>query len=787
MLYRKMIRDLWLNKGSYFACAVIVTLGIMIFNMFSIGYDNFCLSEAAYYKEYHFADGFAELGSMPESEVEKLSQIPGITAIEGRLVEDVKITSNEDGSSAYLRLISYDPNQPDSINRFKLLNGEAPLEGIKIVLDNKFYQANGLKLGDSLEVLCSGKKARLEVAGVGQSPEYIYALRTDQEIYPDDHTFGIAFIPEETMGRLFHNTGEINQLSFSIGNNESYQTIEDILKTKLESYGLIKIYARKDQKSNLILNQELNGMKAMSKVMPVLFLLVAVMIMYIMLKRMIEMQRQQIGVLKAFGYTDRAIIVHYISYVIIVGGIGGILGGILGNVMVIPFTGIFQQMFNMPLMKPAFSMEYFIKGLALILGFSLIAGIQGAKGTLKLEPSEAMRPNSPSKTVSTGFRQWKSFTEKLGLNSRMALRNLLRNKGRSIFIFLGMVFTIALLGMPWAMKDILSTMIYDQFEKVQTFDMKITLADPIDYQTALQEMGHYDGINTAEGLLEVPVTLTGNESTKEVVVYGIAEDSKLYHIYDKKKRELSLSGTGIVLSERLAKILDVKAGDNIFLESQFAKDTTQKKEITVEKIVPQYLGLNAYMNDMAFCELLDQSPFVTSVLVKGSSTAIENLKEDYKDSEMVLGMDEHKELMSKYSEMMQMFLSMMGMFCVSGMITGFAVIYASSVITISERRRELASMLVIGMRYKEVLAVVTIEQWIISGLAVIFGIPLMKLMVMGMALQMNNDVYTMPSNISIFAVFTSLGMVAVSIFIAQRVIKRKIDAINLVEALSIKE
>lgn len=785
MLLRKMLRDLWLNRGSYIACAVIIALGMLIFNMFSVGYDNFCSSKTAYYEAYNFADGFVELESMPISEAEELSQIKGIKAIEGRYVKDVKMIPKAEERSAYLRLISYEPNQ--LLNQFKVLEGQTPLAGYRIVLDNKFYEANGLQIGDSIEVLCSGKKKTLEVAGTGQSPEYIYALRTDQDIYPDDLTFGIAFIPAETMDKLMGSSGQINQLSFLMDHNSSFKDLKYTLKTKLESYGLKKIYPRKDQKSHLVLEQEMDGLKSMSKVMPALFLLVAAIIMCIILKRMTEMQRQQIGVMKAFGYTDRTILLHYISYALLIGGFGGILGGILGSVMVIPFTAMYQQMFNMPLNKAVFSLEYFIKGMALVLCFSLIAGFQGAKGIRKLEPSEAMRPPSPPQMGSIGLEQLKIFWDKLHMNSRMSIRSIFRNKGRSLFILLGMVFTIALLGMPWSMKDAMDSMIYDQFDKVQTYDMKITMTTPVACRKALQEVAHYSGVRTVEGLMEVPFKLVNHGISKEVVAYGIQKQSKLYHLYDKKKQEQSLSGNGIVLSERLALLLNVKMGDNIFVESSYMRDTTEKKEVTVEKIVPQYLGLNAYMNRKALIQLLGQSPFVTSILLNGSSASMEALKEDYKDSEIVFGMDKQQDLMDKYGEMMQMFMSMMVTLCMFGIVTGFAVIYASSIITISERRKELASMLVIGMSYRQVLSVVIIEQWILSGFAVLLGVPLMKLMVMGMALEMNNDIYSMPSDISFLAVLTSVGMTAVSILIAQRAIKRKIDDINLVEALSIKE
>ncbi len=791
MLLRKMVRDIWLNRGTYIASAIIIVLGLIIFNVFSIGYDNFRISEVAYYDAYHFGDGFAEIEGMAISDMNRLSRIPGISKIDGRLVKDVKLADSNVAMSTdknvYLRLISYDSEVKKPLNDFKLLSGVKPTDGNQMVIGNKFLIENGLEIGDTIDVLCSGKQTTLTIKGTGQSPEYIYALRTDQDLYPDAKTFGIAFVPTDTLERLTGSAGQINQISFQMDEGASYKLIESHLKSALKAYGIKKIYPRKDQKSNLVFNQELNGMKTMAKVLPVLFLAVAAMIMYIMLKRMIETQRQQIGVLKAFGYRDMHILRHYISYAMLIACVGGILGSILGNILVIPFTDMYQKMFNLPLQAASFSLGYFVKGMAIVLVFSMVAGIQGAKGTLKLEPSEAMRTASPKLGKADAMLKFDFIVKRLNLISRLALRSIVRNKGRSIFIVLGMTFTIGLLGMAWSFKGMLNAMITDQFDKVQTYDMKIAFTKPVAEQSALREISQYSGTQTVESLMEVPVKLKHLGLSKEIVLFGLGEDSKLYHLYDDRGSPVYASGHGMILSKRLSEILDVKVGDTLYVDSLFMKDTDEDKPVIVDAIVPQYLGLNAYMNKAALPSMLNQSSFATSILLKGDETVMKRIKEDYKNSDIVFGMDEKTDLLERYGEMMQMFMSMMGMLCLFGVITGFAVIYASSIITISERKRELASMLVIGMNYKEVLSVVATEQWMLSILSIVLGIPLMKGLIVGMAFEMNNDVYTMPTALGLEMITVSLLLTGVSVFIAQRAIKRKIDGINLVEALSMKE
>ncbi len=787
MLFRKMVRDIWLNRGTYIASATIIALGLIIFNVFSIGYDNFRISQDAYYEEYRFGDGFAEVEGISSSDLNKLSRIPGIRKIEGQLVKDVKLSGTKEDKNVYIRLISYDPQVIAPLNDFRVLRGVKPNGNNQIVMGNKFFSENALELEDTLKVICGGKLSTLTIKGVGQSPEYIYALRTDQDLYPDAKTFGIAFVPIETLERLNSSRGQVNQISFQMDGSVEYKFIEAQLKSALKEYGLKTIYARKDQKSNLVLNQELNGMQTMAKILPILFLTVAAMIMYIMLKRLIETQRQQIGVLKAFGYKDRQILMHYISYAVMIACVGGIIGSLIGNVLVIPFTEMYQKMFNMPLQKASFSLLYFVKGMAIVTVFSVFAGIQGAKATLKLEPSEAMRASVPKFGKAETLLKFDFIIKKVNLIGRLALRSIVRSKGRSIFIILGMTFTIALLGMAWSFKDMLNAMIVDQFDKVQIYDMKIAFTKPVDEALALREISKYHDIKQIESLAEVPVKLKHMGLSKEVILIGLDENSQLYQLYDDYGNPVYCKENGLILSERLSEILDVKVGETLYLNSLYMKDVSEDKPVKVVAIIPQYLGLNAYMNLKVIPTILDQAPFSTSILLNGKESVLKAIKEDYRNSEMVFGMDEKKDILDRYDEMMQMFMSMMGMLCLFGVITGFAVIYASTIISISERKRELASMLVIGMNYKEVLSVVKTEQWILSVMSIILGIPLMKIMVVGMAVEMNNDVYTMPTTLSFETIIVALILTGLSIFIAQLTIKKKIDEINLIEALSMKE
>jgi len=783
-----MRRDLWLSKGTYLACIVIMSIGLMTFNLFSIGYDNFSVSKDEYYKNQNFAEGFAQVSGMPDADLAKLENLPEIKQVDGRLVKDVRVIDSENESNVYLRLISYQPDDGAQLNQFELQSGSLPSENSNtVVVDSKFYEATSQFVGNQLQIAAEGRVVDLTVVGSGRTPEYIYALRTDQEIYPDPERFGIAFIPYETMKTIFKTGQTVNDIAFTLNPNISYKDAEHAMTQSLESYGLIKIVPRKDQKSNMLLTSEIDGMKGMATAMPVVFLGVAAMILIIMLKRLVEKQRGQIGVLKAFGLTDREILIHYLGYAVVIGIAGGIVGGLIGNVMVAPFTGLYQTMFNMPLGQAAFSLKYFTQGIGLSLLFSLIAGYRGAKSSLRMEPAEAMRPPAPKSGGATVIERITVIWKRLSMINRIAVRNIFRNKGRSFFVLIGIVLTFSVLGMPWTMSDSMNEMIYGQFENVLTYDMKMDLSQPVLKRAALAEVYQEAGVEHAEALLEVPATIYNNSKKKDVLLLGIEKDSELYKLQDEKGMRYELPSEGVVLSERLAQVLNVKAGDVVLIKSPFNKDPDGNIAVRVTKVIPQYLGLNAYMDETALKKALNQSEFTTSIIAKASPEAIENISDAYRDSSTVFGVNSQSELIGKYAEMMEMMISMVGIFVFIGLLSGFSIVYASSMITVSERHKELASMLVIGMSHSEVKRVLVLEQWYVAFAGIILGIPMLKLMVVGMAQMMNNDVYTMPTSVSWKAGVSALVLTMIAIVIAQYILGKKVEKLQLVEALSIRE
>lgn len=795
MLWRKLFRDIKENKGAYLACITIILIGLMVYSSFSIVMDNLHSSQQDFYYRQNFADGFADVKSLPLAEVNKLHSLEGIKNIQGRLIKDVRVLKIGAGNNlekrreeVYLRLISTDPNHPQPVNDVRLLKGQ-PLrnEAFNIWVDNKFFAANQLALNDPLEIITNGKKVSFHVTGTGSSPEFIYIMRNVNDLFPHPETFGIAYVPFEIMKTLFSEGAAVNNLVFTLQPDTEYRDVEAQLKTKLEPYGLTNIYPRKDQMSHSLLTQELTQLQNMSKSLPVLFLAIACMILYIMLKRTVENQRGQIGILKAFGYTRWEIICHYLSFALLIGFCGGLLGGISGLLLSFPLITLYETFFNIPGLHITFSFSYLYMSVLLALAFALFAGYQGCKKVLSLQPAEAMRPPAPPKGKSILLERFSLFWESLTVQGKMSLRSMARHPGRTAFLFLGIMFTFSLLGSPWSMMELSETMLYDQYEKVETYDVKINLTQPLNQQQAENELNRFPGTHRAEGRAEIPVTLKNNWHKKEVILLGLPQNSALYKIRDMKGKRVQPPTNGILLSETLAQSLDAKVGTKLKLESFMAKNPDEEKTIEVTGIVPQYIGLNAYMELNSLQNLLQQKKMITTIMLSINEKDFPLLKEKYQNSTVIESLEDKNEVLRQSKEMMASFSGTIYVFLILGLIIGFAIIYNISTITVSERSRELASMMVLGMTPQEVLSVITFEQWFIGILAMLSGIPVTKLLLIALSQSLNTDLFTMPTTMNTTSILAAFLITAACIRFAQLMAARKIKKLSIVEVLKTKE
>ncbi len=795
-LRRKMLRDMRANAGSYLACLALVVIGVVAFLSFSIARDNMVLSKESLYREENFADGFAELAAMPEHRLRKIRRMAGIRQASGRLIRDVQVHDPEREASVYLRLVSLDLEETDRLNDVRLLEGE-PLSDkeMRCWIDGQFFEANRLELDQELEIIAGGRTRELVVSGVGICPEFVYPLRTESEIYVNPEQFGVAFLPDKIMWSLFPEMDRaFNSLAFSLEDGAEFQDVKEELEIELERYGVIEVYPREDQTSHFILTEEIEVIGTMATFFPVMILSIAAFIIYIVLKRLVEQQRGQIGILKAFGYSSRAILLHYFSYSLTLALIGGAAGGLIGMWLAGPLTDLLYEFFHLPEVYAGFSVRHLLLSLGICLAVLGFGGYHGCKTVLRLEPAEAMRPPAPKGAKKFFLEKIPFFTSILTIQGKMAIRNLFRSRSRTAFVFLGIAVSCAMVAFTWALAtESMPKFMFQPYQEVMVYDARVNLENPRPRKAGREELERLAEVARAEPLVEIPVKLIHRWREENVAAIGLLPESRLYNILDKDGNRIVASDDGLILSERLAENLGAAPGSTLELESIFLRDPDRTVKVAVVAVVPQYIGMNAYMGIAGLEDLLRRGEFATAFLVEtapGPGTVrdrVAGLRERYRESDFVAGVDEREDLVALMEEQWETAGWVINLYVLIGVIFSFSIIYVSSLIVLSERNRELASLRVLGMTSREVFSVITFEQWFLAFFAVIAGLPLARLIMNAFARQWSTDMYAMPAEMSAGSWLAGIAMTVISIWAAQRFTLRKIKRLEIVEALKTGE
>jgi len=781
-LYLQALRSIWRQKHIYAACVLLMALGVSIYVAFNQLYTNLSAAQAAMYTEQRFADAFATVRSIPLADAEGLAQLDGISEVQARVTIDARVDTGSNERVSTLRLNSYDPADSARLNDFKLEEGAAVAGSL--LLGSSYAKANGIAAGDELELIIGSRQATLPVSGIILSPEYIYAIPDAAQLLPDDKAFGFAFLDAALLGQLTGMAGAANNLSFKLDPGADFSALKDALEDGLEPYGLTSLVERKDQASNTMLSSEIDGLGSMSTSMPMLFIIIAVVILYIMLKRIIEQERSQIGTLKAFGYSSWKILAHYLLYGVVTGAAGGVLGGGLGLAMTGGMTDMYLQYFNMPAIQVPPSPLILVAGFALSLAGGALGALMGARKIVSLPPAEAMRPYTPPMTGKDLLARVPALMHLLASHGVMALRNIGRNGFRSAFVVLGLAASFAICAFTSSYNDMFDAMLLDRFNKVEHFDVQVALRDIGRYDEVVDSAYALEGATQVEGMLEVPVELAKSNLKKTVLLTALEPTASLYRLYDSEAEAyVPLADDGLVLSQGTAADLKVRAGDVVDVKTAYTGDDVYP--VRVAKVFNSGLGGGAYMSLEAFCELIGTQPAVNTALLRAEDT--DAVKEALRSSGAVAGVTDQDESQSAVTEMFDTYSAMIYMMQLAGAAIALVIIVNTASVSLSERKREYATMRVLGMHPKEIVRIVGFEYWLLFVVSLPIGMALTRLFKESLSGVYDIESFTMPVTTKPASYLAALVLCAAAVFCSNLYVRRKIAKFDMVEVLKERE
>lgn len=783
ILLRQAARSIWRNRKAYIACVALMAVGIAMFISFNLLFVNLTAAMDGFYDGQRFGDGFAVLKAMPLSSVSRVESIEGIRQADATIVTDARVQKPESTRVITLRISSIDPQQDGRLNDFTIVKGTLPGEG-GILISDVFAAANGFSIGDELPLIVEGQRVLPVISGFVQSPEYVYAIPDSGQIMPDNEAFGFGYLDQKRLGELTGKTGTATNLSFLLEEGVTYEQIKPQLEEALAPYGLASLFARKDQPSHGMLKQEIDSIGQMSTSIPMVFIIIAVIILYIMLGRIIEQERAQIGTMKAFGLSSGEIILHYMCYGGITGLAGGVLGVLFGILMTDGMAAIYLAYFSLPAIRVPPDIRFLISGFLMALLSGLGGAFMGTRSVLRLSPSQAMRPAAPPAVKSDLVGKIPVLKKLLTSLGFMAVRNITRNRFRSAFVVGGVAVSFALTAFMVSYNEMFDMMVLDQFTKVETYDLRISLSQPAPQSAAKEAAFALDGVQYAETLLELPTELRKNHIKKSISVIGLEPGSTLYKIYDNESgMTLPVPQGGMILSSSAAQELGVSRGDTLMMKTPYTGD--DEYAVPVLEVVQSNLGATGYMSQESLCDLLNMPLTATSIILTTPDPA--PIKEALLDAEQVAGILDNAESIKIFSDFMDSFAAILAMMQLMGAVVAFAIITNTAAISLSERKREYATMRVMGLYPREIGQVVGFEYWALTLVALPPGILLTRWFKLVVAGMIDNDIFTMPLYTAPSSYLTAAMLCMAAVALSNWSARRKIATFDMVEVLKERE
>ena len=783
-LDRKLVRDLWQLRSQVATVALVVASAFAGFAGSLATYFSLVQARDAFYASARFADVFVDLKRAPLALVRRLEAIPGVAQVQPAVVFDVTLDVPNVTQPVTGRLIGLAETGAGGLDQLVIRRGRspAPHASSEVVISEGFALARGIGPGQSLAALVNGKFQRLSVVGVGLSPDYIYASRGGA--FPDDRSFAVVWMARESLASAYAMEGAFNHVSIRLAAGASANAVQDAVDRLLEPYGGTRAHGRDEQVSHRILDQEIEQWKVIGTLIPSIFLAVSAFLLNVVLGRQVATQRGQIAALKALGYANATLLGHYLAQVLVIVALGVAIGTGVGWWFGSAVTRLYADFFHFP------SYRFVMPAWVLLVagGITLAAAISGAaaavRSTVALAPAEAMRPPAPGRYRRT-LAERAGFGPLLSPVMRMTLRNLERRPWRAFLTTCGIASAMAIVisGMFW--RDALDDMIAVQFDAAQRADVEVALVEP---QTIdiVREFARLPGVLRVEAGREVPVVLVAGHRSYRTALLGLPQNGELRRLLDAKRRPIGLPPDGVLLTDRLAERLGVRAGDALRIE--VLSGDLRKRAVVVAGTVADLVGSFAYMDYAALGHLIGEPNLVSSVslrVVRGDNAA---LFAQLRQMPRVATVASKDAMLANFRA-----TSARNVLFYTSVLTAFAVVIAVGIvynnarIMLQERAWELASLRVLGFTRAEVSAFLLGELALELVLALPLGCLAGYALAWTMVHAIQHELLSIPLVIlpRTYAV-AALAVVAAGIASAL-VVRLRIDRLDLVGVLKARE
>lgn len=786
-LDKKLLRDIWKLRGQIISIALVISSGIALLVMSLSTYEALRVTSDTYYDRYRFGHVFATVKRAPQHLVERIGALDGVQSVQSRVAMSAVLDVDGFQEPLMGRLVSVPEGRQPDLNRLFLRSGRLvePDRPDEVVINEAFAKAHGLEPGDSLQAIINNTKRRLRIVGTAQSPEFIYVI-SPFAIMPDKKSFGILWMGRTALEAAYDFDGAFNDLAVSVSRGTDTRQIIVALDALLSPYGGTGAIDRSDHISSWFVQNELEQNKTSAQILPTIFLLVAAFLANSVLTRLIIVERNEIGLLKAFGYSNAEVGWHYVKFILAIVAIGIVLGWLLGAGLGRLSTESYTRNLNLPLLIYRPSLFPFLIGAMVSIAVGLLATARAVRQAARLEPIVAMSPPAPP-LFQRGSGLLQRFSKRLDEPTRIVIRQIVRWPGRAVVTAAGFAGAVAMMVLSLYFSDATDEIARTHFDEVQRENVSVGFNDPRSY-SVLGEVERLPGVLSAEPMRIVSADLIAEHRKHRGSLQGLTAESRMTRIFDVERGPLPVPKSGVVLASALAEKLQVSVGDR--LEVRILEGSRPSAQLAVKEIHTSYIGMSAYLDIDALNQLMGERPvtqYVNARIDENQQLALlTELKNLPAVSVVALKSVAVENFNQTVAESLMIFI---GFFSVFSFALGFGVTYNAQRIALSERGRELATLRVLGFSKNDALYILVGETMMLVCLAIPAGCLLGWVLtaVFANSSGFQTELMRLPFTIRPTTYGTAIVVLVIAAAASSLAIKRWVDRLDLISVLKTRD
>lgn len=781
----KLFRDLARLWAQALAISLVIAGGVAALVMAVGSFRSLDETRIAYYERYRFADVFATVRRAPKTLIGRISEIPGVAAVDARISKLALLDIDEMPEPATGLFISLPEFGEPTLNQPYMRLGRMPeaTSAQEVMVSESFATSHGFLPGSRFSAILNGRKRELVIVGVALSPEFIYAIGPGDRM-PDDNRFAIVWMPEKALAAAYNLDGAFSSVTLKLLRESSQPEVMKRLDSLLDPYGGSAAYGRKDQTSHAFLEHGLDMLRNMSNTLPPIFLLVTAFLVNLTLSRLVALEREQIGLFKALGYSTGAVAAHYIKFVIVICAVGIAIGSLAGTWLGIYLTELFGRYYRFPFLVFSKNPDVYVLAAVLSLAAALAGAFRSLREIVLLPPAVAMLPPAPARfrhVLPAWTRTYRLFSQPV----MMVIRNVGRHPFRAAFTTLGIALATAILVVSLFVGDTMDQLVEVTYFLSDRQDASIGFVEKQSRDVVMQ-IARLPGVLAAEPSREVPVRVRKANIERRIMISGRQRDADLSRIIDTNLRPVTLPESGLAISSLLAETLGVRVGDSI--EVDLLEGQRRTVVLPVSALIEDYFGIKGMMGAEALARLMREAPAVNAVNVSLDESRLNDLYVSVKGIPVAAGVALQRASLANFRKSMALNITTMAtIYTALAGIIAFGVVYNSARISLSERGRELASLRVLGFTRGETMRILLLELALITLIAQPAGWALGYGLAWIMKSRLAGELMRVPMIMENFTYALATIIVFVAAVFSALVVARRVNNLDLVAVLKTRE